>query len=445
MISKGKKPTSTITLALAIVFSPLLAHSTETWDSPDAPPIVSVLTIGPGQIAFDAFGHNAFRVRDPRDRSDLVYNFGTFRFNTPLLIVDFLMGRFKYWLGVKPTLHMMTIYRIQNRFSHEQILDLPPQASRRLVNALVENAEPENRVYLYNYYRDNCSTRVRDAIDRIFDGALERQFDVPGKMTLREHSLRATADILPAYLGIDIVLGDYIDQPETVWQEMFLPEILEEGLAKAVVSGPEGRPMPLVSKTRVVYSGRGGPRMRRDPPNRTLALLGAGLAIGAMLVGLAFAAFYRHKMWAQYLFSLLFGLFGLFAGLLGLLFLFLWGFTDHDPAYRNENLLQCAPWAILLAAGAWGIFRAKPRLERLARHLAASTLGAAALGLLIKLLPFADQDNRRIIAFFLPVWTALFIGTLMITPPPPARTEPRPRVTQRPARKARRRRRGGTR
>jgi hypothetical protein len=401
-------------LALSgLLFSGQGARAEETAPDENATPEVGVLTFGPGTGAFTAFGHNAFRIRDPRNQTDLVYNFGTFRFDSPLLIVDFLKSRFKYWLGVKPFYRMASEYRLKNRFIIEQVLDLKPEDAIELTDALVENAKPENRVYLYNYYRDNCSTRVRDAIDRIVGGQLKKQFDVPGKMTLREHSLRATADILPAYLGIDTVLGDYIDQPETVWQEMFLPEILEEGLDKAVVEGPEGK-RPLVKKTKVLYPGEGGPRMRPKPPERTFECFLVGFFVGLLFAVLAFEAFRKDKTWARALFSLLSGLFGLFAGLMGFIIIGLWTLTDHDPAYGNENLFQFAPWAVLLAGCVFGIFRKKPRAGRLAFWIAASGLGAALLGLALKVLPIMDQDNQRIIAVMLPLWSGLFAGVVLL-------------------------------
>jgi uncharacterized membrane protein YedE/YeeE len=398
---------------LALVLPRAAAGATTEPETPDAP-VISVITFGPGVGAFVAFGHNAFRIRDPHNHTDLIFNFGTFRFDTPLLIVDFLMGRFKYWLGVKPYYDMVNAYKRENRWITEQVLDLSPEMSRRLADALKDNAKPENRVYLYNYYRDNCSTRVRDAIDRLFGGQLKAQFEVPGKMTLRQHSLRATADNLPVYLGIDIVLGDTIDRPETVWQEMFLPEVLMEGLGKATVKGEDGVTRPLVKETRVVHPGEGGPRMRKAPPKRAFDIFLLGLAVAVMVSVLAYEAFRSQKRWARVLFGLVFGLFGLFAGLLGTLFTALWMFTDHDPAYRNENILQCAPWAILFVGGAWGILRNKARLENLAFYLAASAFGASLLGLALKVLPFMDQDNRRIIAFFLPVWTALLAGAVLM-------------------------------
>ncbi len=427
MLSSNRLKTRVVISLILLIITPAAALALEAAPPPDTAPTISVLTFGPGQSAFVAFGHNAFRIQDPVEEIDWVYNFGTFRFNSPWLIVDFLKSRFKYWLGVKPYQRMIPIYIRTNRFVHEQVLDLPPAAARRLQATLNENALPENRIYLYNYYRDNCSTRVRDAIDQLLDGQLKAQFDVPGRMTLREHSLRATAEIWPIYLGIDLVLGDYIDQPETYWQEMFLPEILEEGLGKAQVKGPDGKTRPLVRETRVIHPGKGGPRMRREPPRRTFELLLFGLVFGALMSGLAVEAFRREKRWARILFGLCYGLFGLLAGLLGFILIGLWGFTDHDTAYRNENLYQCAPWAILFLGGAWGILRDRPRLKRFAFTLALTTFAASALGLVLKALPFMDQDNQRIIAFFLPCWTALFAGTMLMRrseAPPPSEEPP---------------------
>lgn len=399
--------------ALAVFFAePTTSKAYGSEENAADAPVVSVLTFGPGDNAFSAFGHNAIRVRDPRDDSDLVYNFGTYQFDTPWLIVDFLAGRFKYWLGVNTFDSMIPFYRGSDRYILEQLLDLDPTPATRLADALAKNALPENRVYLYNYYRDNCSTRVRDAVDRAVGGQLKRQFDHPGSMTLRQHSLRATAHILPVYLGIDAVLGDYIDKPESRWAEMFLPEILQESLSRAVIA-KAGQTRPLVGRIRVLNAAEDGPRMRKTPPDRTFDIFMVGAFLGILVLVLAHEAFRERKAWARSLFFLMTGCFGLFTGFLSLVFVFLWAGTDHDTAYWNENLFHAAPVAAMLPVGAIGALRRRPWADRLTYRAAAVGFGASLAGLILKLLPSMDQDNWRIMAFFLPVWTALFVAVEM--------------------------------
>ena len=173
------------------------------------PLTVEILTFGPGQHPFTRFGHNAIRIidRSPGVGTDVVYNFGTFTFDSPRLIVDFLQGRLRYWLSRSSMAGTQALYRRENRDIEAQELDLSAAQKRALQSRLEVNARPENRDYRYDYFADNCSTRVRDALDAVLDGRLRAGAVGPGTMTLRAHALRMAADDLPLYTALLIVLG----------------------------------------------------------------------------------------------------------------------------------------------------------------------------------------------------------------------------------------------
>lgn len=377
-------------------------------------PRISVLTFGPGDPTFSKFGHNAIRVENPRVRGrerDLVYNYGTFRFDSPFLILDFLMGRFRYWLSVSTMADTLATYRARNRSVGEQELALTPEQARQLDAFLRHNALPQNREYLYDYYRDNCSTRVRDAVDRVLGGALSRQLsETPARLTFREHTLRLTAEDLPLYFGLDIAMNDHIDQPVTVWEESFLPGVLA-GALEGVRVPRGGREIPLVTRQRTLFRADRKPPPA-DPPHFLPYFLIAGVAVGGGLVGLSAGA--RRVGGLRVLLSVLTGALGLAAGILGLLFLGLWLGTNHDVAYHNENLLLCAPWALALVASAPGLARGRPRAAARARRVALSLAAAALLALAIKVFPFADQDNSRILALLVPTWLGLAAGLTLL-------------------------------
>ena len=191
---------------------------------------VSVLTFGPGDHPFFKFGHNAILVHDERTRSDWVYNFGTFAFDSPALIPVFLKGKLRYWLSRQSLPGTIAAYRRENRTIDAQELDLPPALRKKIVDALVENLKPENRYYKYDYYRDNCSTRVRDVVDLAVGGKVKEVSGGPARMTWRSHTMRLVADDWPVYLGLQVAMGDLIDKPIDVWREMFLPARLLETL-----------------------------------------------------------------------------------------------------------------------------------------------------------------------------------------------------------------------
>jgi hypothetical protein len=329
-----------------------------------------VLTFGPGDAAFSRFGHNAIRVQDKVRRTDLVYNFGTFSFDSPTLIIDFLAGKFRYWLSVRSFQHTLQGYVREKRTVVEQRLNLSPWAAGDLNDALIENAKPENATYLYDYYRDNCSTRVRDAIDQALKGELARRNQAPARSTFRDHTLRLVADDLGLYLGLDVAMGPLIDQPITRYDEMFLPEKLKDGLGSVVFSGVHGV-APLVSETKHWNEGKGRASLRDRAPDRTLDFFKVGAAIAVLLMFVAWESYRRRQSWAEILLPLLVGLVGLVTGLLGSLLLGLWAFTNHEVTFRNENLLQCPPWALgfgsagavtLVNTAAWATKAPVPRV-----------------------------------------------------------------------------------
>ena len=164
---------------------------------------VSVVTLGPGDHPFFKFGHDAIWIHDASDGSDRVYNFGTFTFDSPRLIIDFLHGRMTYWLSVSGIGATVAAYEHENRSIDVQELALDPAAKRALKERLDINAQPQNRAYKYDYFADNCATRVRDVVDWAAGGRLHAAGRAPARLSLRDQALRMTVSYLPLYLGID--------------------------------------------------------------------------------------------------------------------------------------------------------------------------------------------------------------------------------------------------
>ena len=229
-------------------------------------------------------------------------------------------------------------------------------------------------------------------------------------MTWRAHTLRLTADDLAVYLGLDVAMGDFIDQPITEWDEMFLPLKLEEILRRVTVVRPGGE-QPLVKSERVLVTDNRLPP-REQPPERVGLFALFGVAGGGVLLGLG-ARGRRRRVGRRGLLVAL-GSRGLAAGLLGCIFTLLWLFTDHAVAYHNENILQLGPWALalpVLALRAGG----RPWALHGLRLAVAAAAAASLLGLLLKPLPAFDQDNYRIIALLLPTWLGALGGAVLLT------------------------------
>src|SRR5690606_16924093 len=180
--------------------------------------------MAPGEIFFERFGHNAIIVDDPARGPPLAYNFGMFDPTEPGFAWGFVRGRMQYQLAVMPAEQDLAYYRDVGRGVTLQWLDLAPGQARALADALAVNALPGNREYAYDYFTDNCSTRVRDALDAALGGLLRRQMDDPGAAgsnTWRSESVRLASPATWMWLGFDLGMGPRVDVPLTPWQEAF--------------------------------------------------------------------------------------------------------------------------------------------------------------------------------------------------------------------------------
>ncbi|HXI59064.1 MAG TPA: DUF4105 domain-containing protein, partial [Polyangia bacterium] len=207
----GGRTRSQAALLAAALFSFLLlgagAGAGQAQAQPGDELSVYVMTMGPGDHPFFKFGHNAIWIQDRTTKLSKVYNFGTFRFDSPRLIPDFIKGRLTYWLSVSSLDRTLATYQHENRSVEAQELELEPAEKAALAERLEVNARPEKRNYKYDYFLDNCSTRVRDAIDVVTGGRLRASAQGPARLTLREQALRLTADLPWEYLTLYLILG----------------------------------------------------------------------------------------------------------------------------------------------------------------------------------------------------------------------------------------------
>lgn len=375
---------------------------------------VYLLTMGSGDAVWEKYGHNAIWIHDPVRGTDWVFNYGVFDFDSPGYWSRFIRGDWLYQLAVSDIGQTLAQYEYLNRTVVAQELALSGPQKAELAAFLEWNYRPENREYLYDYFLDNCSTRIRDAIDRVLEGTLHAATEsVPTGTSFRWHSRRLMAGSPVVYTGLHAGLGPAADRPISAWEEMFLPEKLQEAVGALEVVGPGGSLRPLVRSERVLYEAVDRPPDREVPPGWIPTFLAIGVLIAATLAGLAVGA--RRSAASRLGFVTLGTLWSLLMGLGGVLLAALWVFTNHTAAHRNENLLQFNPAALplvfLIPAVVYGARWARGP----ARTLAAVLVTLSLVGLLMQLLPGRDQVNGEIIALTLPgnlaLGWALWTGT----------------------------------
>ena len=385
---------------------PLPDSSLAAIDAPYASMRVYLLTMGPGDAVWELFGHNAILLRDETRGIDVAFNYGMFSFDQPGFVRRLMQGRMLYRMQPVDGTLMLLEYEVRNRHVWAQELNLTAAEKRELAMFLEWNAQPQNSEYLYEPFLDNCSTRVRDVLDRLLDGQLRSQLEaVPTDETFRSHSLRLTADALGAYTGLLLALGQPTDRPLTEWGAAFIPMELRDAVANAHVTRDDGTSASLVlSEATLVQAQREPPP--EDPPGRMFAFLLIGMLIGGMMLGLGHVAGRsRAARMALLVVALLWALtVGLFGTTLGAM----WAFTDHGAVYRNENLFVVNPLGLLVAGLLLPALLARRALWP-AFLAAAALAGLAIAGVLLQALPGLDQQNGEILALTVPAHVALAV------------------------------------
>ncbi|MDQ3388069.1 MAG: DUF4105 domain-containing protein, partial [Gemmatimonadota bacterium] len=340
---------------------------------------VFLVTMGQGNLVWEKFGHNGIWIHDALLGTDRVYNYGLFDFQSPGYWSRFLQGRWIYEVGVSSIDETIAQYRYFNRSVRVQELNLTAPQKQELQDFLEWNARPENREYRYDYYRDNCSTRIRDVLNRALGGRLREATErVPTATTYRWHSERLIADDKLSYTGLLAGLGPAADRPISAWEEMFLPFKLEEQLRTIRVPDGAGGEAPLVIAEHTFYEAEGRTPPRSEPPFWLPWYLSVGALLGGTLAALAAAAVRSRLAGGVFVFA---GMgWSLLTGIAGLLLVALWTLTDHQIAYRNENLLQFNPLSLGLVVLIPALFARAGWASRAARLLAWGVAGISVVG-----------------------------------------------------------------
>jgi hypothetical protein len=365
------------------------------------------LYLGPGDDVYEKFAHNALWVHDPVRGTDRVFNYGAFDFDEPGYWGRFIRGDWLYSLRVDDLNQTIYVYQfILNRSIIAQELNLTAAQRAELRDFLEWNALEENRYYYYDYFRDNCSTRIRDAIDRVLGGSLlATTGDRPTGTTFRWHSDRLVADDPSVRTGLLVGLGARADREISAWEEMFLPEKVRDQLRAHRVPDGAGGFAALVRDERVIFQAVGRQPVREAPPNWLGWYLLAGVLVGALLALLGWAA--PRARAARFGFAAFTALWLSLLGTGGLLLLFLWVFTNHTVAHANENLLQFNPLLLALIPLAPALAFGARWAVRPAMVLTAAVVAMSVLGLLLKALPAFGQANLSMIALALPAHLGL--------------------------------------
>jgi Domain of unknown function (DUF4105) len=322
-------------LALFIIFHLVVS----SYSQPDTTHLrISLLTCGPGEDLYSIWGHTGIRLIDTARRADIVFNYGTFDDRDPLFYIKFTRGIMMYSVTPYTYTDFMEEYRIDKRSVTEQVLNLDAAGKTKLVNALVNNIKEENRFYPYHFYADNCTTRARDIIINNIDSLIQFKniCPQPGSSTYRQliHNFMNNNSQAWNRFGIDVLLGNHLDEVMTNKQAMFLPEYLQKGFDSALL-----RQHPLISETNILLAnGQKNSNVFFTP-----------MVLYSLVLVIMFALSFPKNKAIIKIAVALDSLFFLFVGLLGLLMLALWIFRVDNVCRNNYNILWALPTHFIVA------------------------------------------------------------------------------------------------
>jgi hypothetical protein len=304
--------------------------------------VISLITCSPHEEVYSLYGHTALRYQNLRTGQDIVFNYGVFNFAAPHFVLRFVFGLTDYELGVGDFGAFCSYYKRWGSSVTEQVLNLTDNEKQRITQALAINLLPENRIYRYNFFYDNCSTRPRDIIEHNVEGTVVYEEPSGQQPTYRQMIHEKTSHHPWATLGNDLLLGVKADLETTRREQQFLPDNLMHDFSKAFIV-TAGKSRPLVKEQRVILPA-GQQKVEKEfplPPIVCMAILAAVFAIVLAVEhrrGKCIAAFDAAWM--------------LLAGLAGII-LFTMLFSEHPTTSTNLQILMLNPLHLFFIRSVW--------------------------------------------------------------------------------------------
>lgn len=290
---------------------------------------ISVLTCGPGEELYSTFGHSAFRIKDDYNHLDIVYNYGMFDFNAPNFYTNFAKGKLIYKLGRNRFSNFHEQYQDENRSVSEQILNLDGSQKRKLINYLEHNAQQENASYQYDFFYNNCATKIRSVLEDVFPNQLVfNDNHITSSYTMRQLINNNVPLNTWSNVGINIALGSVIDVKATTDDYQFLPEYIYKAFNNATLNNNR-----LVKINSVLLKNTTTTNHTSVSNNLTSPVF-VFLLVFVLIVFITYKDYKARKCTKILDFILLFS-----TGLVGALVLLLWLATNHGTTANNLNIL----------------------------------------------------------------------------------------------------------
>lgn len=369
-------------LLLFSIFTLIFSFPAKTFAQDSSHIRISLLTCTPGEELYSIFGHSAIRIVDSSSVTDYVYNYGTFNFDDEGFYLKFIRGKLLYYISLADFSDFKFEYRSTNRGITEQVLDLSASEKINIQQILNENLKEENKYYKYDFFLDNCTTRLRDIIIRSKSPNPVLPAVMPVTTTFR-NAIHLYLDKSKQYwskLGIDILLGAPTDAVMTISQQQFLPY----NLMKALDSTNN---VNIISSSKELYE--------LQPSQQTFSWF-TPMVFFAMLLLLFIILGSSRNSKAQMILTGLDGTLFFIVGVLGILLIFMMTGTDHSMTKANYNVLWALPTHLVISF----FFNSRKRIVKLYFLIVAISLGL----LVISWFFLPQQMNNSLLLLVLLLW-----------------------------------------
>ncbi|MGM0432116.1 MAG: DUF4105 domain-containing protein [Spirochaetota bacterium] len=369
---------------------------------------VKLLTLSPGSQLYSWFGHISLIIEDEYTDRSLVFDYGVFDFNQEDFYTNFAMGRL-YFRVVTSNAERSINTAVENgRKAQITTLNLPPEKRFALYSYLLTNIQPEHSTYLYHHYYDNCSTRIRDALDHTLDGQLFSWANAQdSSLSYREHIRRYTGSRPVMDFLLNFLQSSVIDRPVTLWEAMFLPDVLQQAVEEFSYTKSNGSSQSLAGEQQVVTPDT----VKAQPSQPWQAHWLWWLAVG--LVWMAGGLVLWWQLNTNNRFRVLFGLYnvatGITLGILGSILLFMMSMTDHDVTYGNSNIMLANPLFFLIAFGGILLLLKRPSAQKIISWGWVLVCFLSLLLLFLTFITIISQHNHLSMAVISPIAIGLGI------------------------------------
>lgn len=306
--------------------------------------VISLITCSPGKEVYEKFGHTGIRIKDKKNGNDLIFNYGIFSFETENFYYKFIKGETDYQLGLYYTGNFLPAYAERNSVVWEQVLNLTVDERRKLIKLLLENYEPENRTYRYNFVFDNCATRPRDKILSALNGYVKLESNNEPKTFRQWIGIYVGTDTWLKF-GIDLVFGMDADSFASPSQSMFLPEALMTEFQQAQIYLPNGQTKKLVSNKNILVNKNVISETTSGWSIKPLTVSLILLIIGTLITIWDLFRRRHYKLFDSFLYIV--------TGLGGLIAAYLMFFSTHPLVKMNLNLLWLNPLNLVVGILMW--------------------------------------------------------------------------------------------